>query len=106
MKFVGESNSEKQEASNKTNEIARVPAKTENAKRDIDIDEAVAILQLLPSHMPISDSISKFNGVWYDSHKQHMIGWTVDQDGPGNYNRKNRIGVFARPTIILTPIQQ
>ena len=44
----------------------------------------------------LSSIVSKSDGVWYKSQKEHWLGWLTEYDGSGAHNRKTQRGRSAQ----------
>lgn len=60
------------------------------SQRDFDIHTFRSVLKSLPEHLPVSDAMSDYANSWYDSQREHMLGWFAAQGtrGVGSYTRQ------------------
>ena len=64
---------------------------------DYTAAEFAKLLKRKQPHYPISEHYngSDYSKAWYNSQKQHILGWLKQYEGPGAYQRKSR-GLTAK----------
>ena len=60
------------------------------------MEESVEIVELLIAITRLPEDRRRQRSVWYESQKEHWIGWLFNYNSPGAYNRKVTRGRDAK----------
>lgn len=73
-----------------------MPGYKEDSSNSANMDDSTEIIELLIAISRLPEDRRRQRNVWYESQKEHWVGWLFHYNSPGAYNRKTTRGRDAK----------